>query len=115
MRLFFFIALVLIGFSCEQKRVVIERPTQLIPQDSFVLILTDLMVLESHIQGKYVQLNAYAEIMSQSGDSLMKKYQINYERFKQSVLYYGQLPQRMDSIYTEVIDTLNIRMINIPD
>jgi hypothetical protein len=115
MRLLTFIALVLIGFSCERKRVVIEQPAQLIPQDSFVLILTDLLVLESHIQGKYVQLNAYAEIMSQSGDSLMKKYNINYDRFKQSVLYYGQLPQRMDSIYTEVIDTLNIRMINIPD
>lgn len=106
---------VFIAFSCERKELVIEVPKDLIPQDSFAIILTDLLVLESHIQGKYVQLNAYAEIMSQSGDSLMKKHNINYERFRQSMLYYGQLPQKIDSIYTEVIDSLNIRMVNLPD
>jgi len=87
----------------------------LIPQDSFTNLLIDLVVLEAHIQGKYVHLNNYTEIMSKSGDSLLKLHGLTHDRFLSSMMYYGQVPYTMDSIYTTVIDTLNVRLVNLPE
>lgn len=101
--------------GCNPREIVIDKPNDLIPQDSFTKLLTDLVVLEAHIQGKYVQLNNYTEIMSKSGDSLLKLHGITYDRFQSSMFYYGQVPHTMDSIYTSVIDTLNIRLVNLPE
>lgn len=101
--------------ACNPREIVIDKPKDLIPKDSLTSLLTDLVVLEAHIQSKYMQLNNYTEIMSKSGDSLLKKHGLTYDRFQSSMMYYGQLPHTMDTIYTNVIDTLTIRVVNLPE
>ena len=103
---------IFICISCNPREIVIDAPVDLIPQDSFIQIVTDLIVLESHIQGKYDQLNSYSEVMAISGDSLFAEHGVSFERFESSMMYYGKNPHIIDSIYTRIIDTLNIRLGN---
>jgi hypothetical protein len=102
-------------FSCERREIVIYPPDDLIPVDSFTPVLRDLMVLEAHIQGKYVQLHHYADIMLESADSLFADYGITADRFERSLMFYGQQQDLLDSMYTQIIDTLNLRMAKLPE
>lgn len=99
--------------GCESREIVIYPPDDLIPVDSFTPVLRDLMVLEAHIQGKYVQLHHYADIMLESADSLFADYGMTVDRFERSFMYYGQQQDLLDSIYTQIIDTLNLRMAKL--
>lgn len=101
--------------ACESRQIVIYPPDDLIPVDSFTPVLRDLMVLEAHIQGKYVQLHHYADIMLESADSLFADYGLTADRFERSLMYYGQQQDVLDSMYTQIIDTLNLRMAKLPE
>jgi hypothetical protein len=48
--------------------------------------------------------------MRKSGDAILKKYNISFKRFDESVSYYGSRQDEMQSIYTEVQDSLNWKL-----
>lgn len=99
---FFIIAL--LGLSaCTLKPKEITPPSQLIPQDSMVILIHDLTILESHIQQKYVQLERYAKIMRMSGDSLLAQYGIERKRYEEALTYYSQNPGMLNAIYDSVL------------
>ncbi len=110
----FLFGIVLVLASCEARSISIDAPDDLIPRDSFTHVLTDLVVLEAHVQGKYVQLNNYTQIMIASGDSLLSKHGVDYDRFQSSLLYYGKFPDQMEEILTQISDTLTIREVQLP-
>jgi hypothetical protein len=101
--------------ACETREIIIDQPKDLLPIDSFTTVLRDLLVLEAHIQGKYVQLHHYSDIMIESADSLFADYGMTADRFERSLMYYGQQQDLLDSMYTQIIDTLNLRMAKLPE
>ena len=108
--------LLLLGVTaCETREIIIDQPKDLLPIDSFTTVLRDLLVLEAHIQGKYVQLHHYSDIMIESADSLFADYGMTADRFERSLMYYGQQQDLLDSMYTQIIDTLNLRMAKLPE
>lgn len=97
-------------FACNTTIERIPKPENLIPRDSMVIILQDLTVLESHITNKYPAVNSFQELMKTSGDSLLAKYHVTYKRLDESMSYYGSRQEEMQSIYTEVQDSLTWKM-----
>jgi hypothetical protein len=94
---------ILLLSSCALEPKETEAPKDLIPQDSMILLVHDLAILESHIQQKYIQLERYAKIMRMSGDSLLSKNNISRQRYESSLLYYSKSPEILNAIYDSVL------------
>ncbi len=102
MKPWFFIALLGL-MACTLKPKEMNPPSHLIPQDSMVILVHDLSILESHIQQKYVQLERYAKIMRMSGDSLLAHYGIERKRYEEALIYYSKNPALLNAIYDSVL------------
>lgn len=104
--LFLFIGL----YSCTNK---LEKsaPDNLIARDTMVLLLKDLSLIEAHIQNEYVHVSRFQKTMILSGDKILEKYKISRDRLNESMDYYGSHQSEMQSIYTEILDSLNREVI----
>lgn len=113
MRIVPFLYLIFILASCKTEVKRFDEPENLIPRDSMVLIIGELTVLESYITTKYPLLHVNEKVMRKSGDAILQKYNIDFKRFDESMSYYGSRQDEMQSIYTEVQDTLNWKLNHI--
>lgn len=84
-----------------------DPPDDLIGRDSMVIVLRELVVIESVVQTRYQNINTFYRIMSASGKKCLKKYRISPERFERSYDYYVTREKELQGIYAEVIDSLN--------
>lgn len=107
MRLNLFL-LLLILISCTDNRVLVSEPKNLIPEDTMVLVLRDLTLIESHIQTKYEGVAVFKELMERSGEHVLVKHKVNAVRFENSIDYYGSRQELMQQIYSRVLDSLNV-------
>ena len=80
---FFYILIVLFGFSCTSNTI-FKEPADLIPKDTMSLILEEMMVASS---GKFV-INKNLEKNINYMPLVYKKYKIDSSRFQRSNLYY---------------------------
>jgi hypothetical protein len=79
----------------------------LIPRDTMVLVLKDMILIESHIQSKFMHVSRFHKTMKLSGKKILDGYKISHNRFESSMDYYGSHQEQMQSIYTEILDSLN--------
>lgn len=83
--------------SCGEKMV--EKPKNLIPKDTMVLILYDLVVLSA-------AESSFKSIVDSCGietmEFLYQKYRIDSTRLVQSDRYYASLPLEYQFLYNEV-------------
>jgi hypothetical protein len=98
--------------SCTLKPKEYDAPADLIPQDSMVLIMHDMSIMESYIHQKYVQLERYALLMRKSGDSLLGDFGVSRARYETSVEYYGKNPKLFTQIYDSVLVKLEGGKVN---
>lgn len=97
--------------ACSDGMSGISKPNDLIPRDTMVMILKDMSLLESHIQAKYIHVSRFQETMKRSGKKLLDGYHVSHDRFNRSMDYYGSRQEEMQSIYTEILDSLNSEAI----
>lgn len=97
----------LVVTSCRDEVVGVPKPKDLVPEDTMVMVLKDLTLLETHIQLKYQQVTQYKETMDKSGKVLFKRYNLSEKRFEASLDYYGSRQHKMQNIYARVLDSLN--------
>lgn len=98
--------------SCALEPKTFDEPEDLIPQDSMVLLMHDMGILESYIHQRYVQLERYALLLRMSGDSLLSEYGVSRDRYESSMTYYGKNPQRFLEIYDSIISKLGGNQVN---
>lgn len=108
------VSLLFFLFSCKSEISRFPKPADLVPRDTMVMVLQELTVLESFITDRYPQVNKYQDLMRKSGDELLKKYNLTFKRFDSSIDYYGSRQDDMQSIYTEVQDSLTWKMNHLP-
>jgi hypothetical protein len=84
-----------------------DAPDDLISRDSMVIVLRELVVIEAYLQNQYQQVGTFYKSMSRSGKHCLKKFHINPKRFERSYDYYVSRQDELQSIYSEVIDSLN--------
>lgn len=99
--------------ACSDGMSGISKPKDLIPRDTMVMILKDMSLLESHIQAKYIHVSRFQETMKRSGKKLLDGYHVSHDRFDRSMDYYGSRQEEMQSIYTEILDSLNSEAITV--
>lgn len=103
------VALLLVLSACVDRIPRKPEPDHLVEREKLVDILTDLTLLETAYQLKYVQVNKYAEQLKTGGDSIIKAHGVSYTDFDQSMDYYGSDQVLMTEIYDEVKAKLEAR------
>jgi hypothetical protein len=93
--------------SCSEGMVGISKPADLIPRDSMVSILQQMTLIEAHIQTNYSHVSRFQGIMKNSGEKVLKKFAVSPSRYASSFDYYCSRQKEMQSIYAEVLDSLN--------
>lgn len=102
-----YLSLFFIIISCSSEVQRVAEPDDLIPKDTMVLVLKDLMVLESHVKNKFPMVNQNYKLMRKSGDLIFKKYDIDTARFDASMDYYGSRQEEMQEINSLILDKVN--------
>jgi hypothetical protein len=107
MKLLVGIALVLLAIGCSSEITRRPEPKNLIPKSEMILIVREMVKLESHIQAKYADVATYHKVMVQSGDSLLSSYNLTKGRFEASLDYYASRQELMEEIYAQALQDLN--------
>jgi hypothetical protein len=107
MKIFSFITLVLVLASCSDGIKRKPEPDNLIPREQMVETMSELIKLESYIQGKYPSVAQYNKVMINSGDSLLGTLNVTKDQFEASLEYYGSRQDVMKGIYDEILDDMN--------
>lgn len=119
MRNLFSIALiawcVLFHANCTHELEIVELPDQLIPADSMELILSDMMLIESYVRVKYINVKDYHKVMLRSGNELLAKYKVDSLRYIESLEYYSKNQGVLDEIYEGVKLRLKLDSIDLGD
>lgn len=103
---FFFLLVCVTGCaSSEIKRV--NKPDGLIPETKMIQVLKDLTVMEAHVQQKYPSIQQNYKVMIETGDAIFKKHGIDSLAFKESMDYYGSRQEKMQELYSKVLDQIN--------
>ena len=108
MRILSLVFIILSVLSCRDEVSLVPKPKQLVPEDTMVMLLKDMTVIESHIQMRYGQASVYKELMEKSGKEILDKYSVSEKRYESSLEYYGSRQLEMQAIYSRVIDSLNL-------
>ncbi len=100
--------ILLIGlFSCKETIDRKSAPDNLIPKEKMTTILTEMIKIESFIQSQYVQPAKYHKVMTQSGDSLLKSFNVTRDQYESSLEYYASYQEELKLMYEESLDELN--------
>ena len=84
-----------------------SKPENLIPQDKFTEVLTEMGKLEGFVEDRYGSVSTFNKLMIRSGDSLLASYHLNRKIFEESLEYYGSRQELMMKINEEILDELN--------
>ena len=85
-----------------------EKPTvSIISKDSMILILTDMHLADADVQLRKVGLDSNNLVMKKNMETIVGHYNINTNRFKQSLKYYTSHPKEMDEMYAQVVTNLS--------
>ena len=110
MKFFFFIFIVAVFSSCgNESEEIVERlpePKNLIPQQEMTAVLLEMSKLEGYIQSTYGSVDKFHIVMINSGDSLLKTFDVTPDQYEASLLYYGSRQSLMQEINDDVLDEL---------
>lgn len=103
---------ILILGSCSYELEEIAPPDDLIPRDSFQLVLLDMMLLEGYVRTKHSNVHDFYQIMLKSADPIFEKYGIDSTRYATSMNYYGHHQAVLKEMYTVVQDSITLWSVN---
>ncbi|MCO5259039.1 MAG: DUF4296 domain-containing protein [Crocinitomicaceae bacterium] len=101
----FYILIICLGFvACksEGKYQADKVPSVLLSKDQMTDILTDLTILESAYQNKYIQVSRYSYLLIKDADSIFLKHGTNKLVFDENMVYYSSGIEDLATIYQEV-------------
>ena len=108
-----FLVVLSITFGCSEEIQRFPKPSNLIPRDTMVMVLKDISILESHVKSQFPQVNQNYKILRKSGQIVLKKYNLDTTRLNSSMSYYGSRQKEMQSIYSQVLDSINRQLAEL--
>lgn len=90
------------------------EPDNLLSKEEMVDILTELAIIESAYQMKYVQVTRYSKVLQQDADSIFRAFKADRHTFEESMTYYGYHQEELIEIYQYVKANLEQRQADLP-
>lgn len=101
------VSIIILG-SCSYELEEVAPPVDLIPRDSFQLVLLDMMLLEGYVKTKHSNVHDFYQIMMKSADSIFVKYAIDSSRYISSMEYYSHQQEILKEMYEVVQDSITL-------
>lgn len=115
MRFLLIVLLVIIVISCQRSGGEIqEKPQNFLDKNKMINILTELTVIESMYQMKYIQASRFSYLMQKDADSLFHIFKTDSKTFDENITYYNSKPDELAEMYTEVKNNLEKRKAKLP-
>lgn len=114
---FFYFLLFTVFFlaACSREvKVIDEKPNNLIDREKMIEILTELSIVESIYQMKYVQVSRYESLLSEKADSIFNKFGVDNIIFDENMNYYLTDQDNMIFIYNKVKENITSRLNELP-
>ena len=102
----------LLHTNCSYELENVEAPDNLIPIDTFTLVLQDVMIVESYYKSQEANVNTFYETLPTAMHPIFEKYNIDSLRYVESMNYYTTQQEVLIKIYNEIQDSLTL---NTPD
>ena len=111
------IAFVLLAFfsSCSYELEFVEEPKDLIPKDTFELVLEDMMLLEAYIKTQKSNVHEYYKSMPKSAELIFDKYNVDSSQYISSMDYYAQKQEVLLEMYTNIQDRVVIEAVEVEE
>ena len=113
MRNFLGIFILLLLQSCNSELQGLKKPDNLIPKDQMIQVMTDMLILEGHIQTTYTTVNRYYKVMSASGRSYLKTQHITEKQYEDSFAYYSGRNEEYKGMLEKVMENLQKESIEL--
>jgi hypothetical protein len=107
------IFLVLLLQSCNSELRGLKKPDNLIQKDQMIEILTDMLILEGHIQKTYSTVNRYYKVMSASGRDYLKTKHVTEKQYEESLAYYSSLHDEYHRMLEKIMENLQKESIEL--
>lgn len=85
-----------------------EAPEDLIPQDTFTMVLQEVMIVESYVKHQQNNVRAYAESLPKAIAPILNKYNVDSTRYSNSMEYYASHQKKLIEIYSQIQDSLTL-------
>lgn len=109
---FYIASVILVIFSsCSYDLEFVEAPDDLIPKDTFELVLEDMMLLESYVKSQKNNVHEYYKSMPKSAELIFKKHNIDSSRYIGSMDYYTQKQEILLEMYNNIQDRVVIEAV----
>lgn len=102
----------LLQTSCSYDLEELEAPDNLIPKDTFTLVLQEVMVVESFFKSQEANVNMFYQTLPAAMHPIFDKYNIDSVRYVESMNYYTTRQEVLIEMYNEIQDSLTL---NTPD
>ncbi|WP_430406640.1 DUF4296 domain-containing protein [Fluviicola sp.] len=99
--------------SCNSELHGLKKPDKLIPKDQMIRVMTDMLILEGHIQTTYTSVNRYYKVMSASGRSYLKTQHISQKQYEDSFAYYSSKNEEYRGMMEKVMENLQKESIEL--
>ncbi len=83
-----------------------EPPPDILPRDKLLEVMVDFQMVEAAVQSAKSQGEA-GQTARYYYDMVLEKHQITREQFRQSIQWYQDHMAAMDSLYSDLIDSLS--------
>lgn len=111
LKAFLVVAIIFFFFSnCKSDQMKNKPPVDVIPIDTMINVMTDMMILENAIKTDFPQIVRDETIALNSSDSLLREYNMNYDRYERSLSYYLFDQDTMKYIYNQITDRVTAKM-----
>ena len=104
MKLNFLILLCLLFACAEQKE---NLPKDILSENEFGIVLQEIHLAEANFElEKNKDIEKAKDELSNSYTSVYKKHNISKEKFEKTLNFYAQNPEKLEKIYTNVLEKL---------
>lgn len=101
--------------SCSYNLEYVEAPDDLIPKDTFELVLEDMMLLEAYVKTQKSNVHEYYKSMPKSAELIFEKHNIDSSRYISSMDYYSQKQEILLEMYTNIQDRVVIEAVEVEE
>lgn len=108
---FIIVAILFASTNCSYKLDDSAPPSDLIPKDTFIMLMYDVMILESYYKVQEIPLEMYKEDLPEAMKTIFNKYELDSARFIRSVDFYSSKQGELYNIYNAIQDSLTIKTV----
>jgi hypothetical protein len=113
MRKLLFIGFLFLAQSCHDGLDGLKEPDNLIPKNEMIELMTDMYILEAHIQNTYTTVNRFYKVMNASGRAYLKSKNITEKQYEDSYIYYSGTKEDFKFIIEKVQENLQRKSIEM--